>query len=167
MREIGTAHVSTWLQCLFASLDLEHSLELDGLTDWLHLPPSYGGSGLNSLSRSADEELLGSFAGIAASPISFCRKTDLPLYIRIAQELESLGDGASLLSEETPPSTEHPCASLKAIRAAPVRSSTSLSPPSVDELSLATHLARGHSIIEVPGEWSRLGDTAPDLIVLP
>jgi len=51
-QEIDTAHVSTWLHCLFSSPDLEHSLnpnELNGLTDWLDLPPSYGGSGLNSL----------------------------------------------------------------------------------------------------------------------
>ena len=36
MQEMDTAHVSTWLQCLSASPDLEHSLdpnELDGLTD--------------------------------------------------------------------------------------------------------------------------------------
>ena len=79
MREMDTARVSTWLQCLSASPDMEHSLDSndpDGLTDWLDLPPSLGGSGLNSLSRSAEEELLGSFAGIAASLISFCMETD-------------------------------------------------------------------------------------------
>ena len=37
----------------------------------------------------------------------------------------------------------------------------------MDELSLATQLVRGHSVVEVPGKWNRLGDTAPDLIVLP
>ena len=43
MKNMNTAHVSTWLQCLSSSPDLEHSLdskELDGLTDWLDLPPS-------------------------------------------------------------------------------------------------------------------------------
>jgi hypothetical protein len=126
-----------------------------------------GGSGLNFLSRSADEELLGSFAGIASSLISFYRKTDLPVYLHIAHALEALGDGADLLMEETPPSTEHPCASLEAIMAAADRSSTSLSSPTVDELSLTAQLVRGHSIVKVPGKWNRLGDTDHDLIVLP
>ena len=132
MREMDTALVSTWLECLTSSNDLEHSLgpsEWDSLTDWLDLPPSYGGSGLHSLSRSADEELLGSFAGIAASLIAFCRKTELPVYISIAQALEALDDATVLLEEETPPSPEHPCATLEAIKAAAVRCTTSLSPP--------------------------------------
>jgi hypothetical protein len=54
--------------------------------------------------------------------------------------------------EETPPSNEHPYASLEVIRAAAAKSSTTLSPPSVDELSLATQLIRGHFIVEVPGK---------------
>ena len=62
------------------------------LATWLDLPPSYGGMGLNSLTRSADEDFLGSFAVIAASLISFCRKTELEVYIRIAEALEDLGD---------------------------------------------------------------------------
>jgi hypothetical protein len=106
MQDMDPVHVSTWLQCLSSSPDLEHSLdpnELDGLIDWLDLPPSYGGSGLLSLSRSADEELLGSFAGIAASLISFCRKIELPIYISIAEALEAFGDEADLPTEETPP----------------------------------------------------------------
>lgn len=55
MHEMDSALVSTKLQCLTSSPDLEHSLgptELDMLTEWLDLPPLYGGSGLNSLSRS-------------------------------------------------------------------------------------------------------------------
>ena len=120
-----------------------------------------------SLYRFADEELLGSFAGIAARLISFCRKAELPVYIIIVEALEALGDGANLLTEETPSSTEHPCSSLDAIRAAAFRSSTLPTPPTVDELSLATQLVRGHSVVEVPGKWNRHGDTAPDLIVLP
>jgi hypothetical protein len=87
--EMNTAHVSTWLHCLTVSPDLEHALgptKLDMLIEWLDLPPSYGGSGLNSLVRSADEELLGSFAGIAASLIAFCRKNG-------ADDLHSHGPG--------------------------------------------------------------------------
>jgi hypothetical protein len=72
MKEMDSAHVSTWLHCLTASTDLDYALDPDEhrqLTDWLDLRPSYGGIGLNSLTHSADEEFVGSFAGIAFSLI--------------------------------------------------------------------------------------------------
>ncbi len=55
--------------------------------NFLDLPASFGGAGLESLEHSADEEFLGSFAGIAASLISFCRKAEIHAYIRIAETL--------------------------------------------------------------------------------
>ena len=55
---------------------------------------------MQSLECSADEELLGSFAEISASLISFCRSTELPVYIAIAEALESLDDIEDLLSSE-------------------------------------------------------------------
>jgi hypothetical protein len=54
----------------------------------MHLPASYGGAGLKSLVASADEEFMGYFAGIATALISFCRNTELPVYITIAEALE-------------------------------------------------------------------------------
>ena len=72
----------------------------DLLTNWLDLPPSYGGAGLESLSRSSDEEFLGSFAAFDASLISFCRKTELPVYIRIAKAPEGLGDNVDQREED-------------------------------------------------------------------
>jgi hypothetical protein len=167
---MDTAHVSTWLHCLTASPVLEHALsptEWNSLTEWLDLPPSYGGSGLNSLVRSADEELLGSFAGIAASLISFCRKTELPIYITLAQALEAMGDGTEALEEENPPSDADPCASIEAIEDDASRAECALSPLSTEELALATELVRGHSRVEVPGRWNRNGDAPLDVIVLP
>jgi hypothetical protein len=53
---------------------------------------------LQSLERSADEEFLGFFAGISASLISFCRSTELPVYVAIADALEELGDAEELLN---------------------------------------------------------------------
>ena len=53
---------------------------------------------MQSLERSADEELLGSFAGISASLISFCRSTKLHVYIAIAKALEGMDDVAELLN---------------------------------------------------------------------
>ncbi len=93
---MDNAHVSTWLHCLAASPTLEHALgptEWEMLTNWLDLPPSYGGSGLISLTRSADQEFLGSFAWITEALVAFCRNTELPVYISIAQALEALEDG--------------------------------------------------------------------------
>ena len=68
----------TWLQCLTASTDLENAigpLARDQLAGLIDLPPALGGIGLQSLERSAYEELLGSFAGISASLTSFCMST--------------------------------------------------------------------------------------------
>ena len=63
---------------------------LDQLADRIDLPPAFGGAGTHSLSNYADEEFLGSFAAIASALISFCKKTNLPVYIRIAEALEEL-----------------------------------------------------------------------------
>ena len=96
---------------------------MDILIDWLDLPPSYGGAGLNSLCHSNDEELLGSFAAIVASLISFCRKTELHVYMGIAEALEAMGDVVVILEEAVSPSPENPRESLEAIRAVSVRAS--------------------------------------------
>jgi hypothetical protein len=46
MKEMDSVHVSTWLHYLTVSPDLDYALGLEEhhqLTDWLDLPPSYGG----------------------------------------------------------------------------------------------------------------------------
>ncbi len=103
MKEMDDAHISTWLHCLTASTDLEHALgsfAREQLAELIDLPPAMGGIGLQSLERSADEEILGSFAGISASLISFCRSTELPVYIAITEALESMDDIEDLLCSE-------------------------------------------------------------------
>ena len=106
------AHLSAWLHCLTASRDLENDLGMEkkaGLSYLLDLPESYGGAGLQSLALAANEEFMGSFAGIAAALISFCRNTELPAYIRIAEALEGTeGEGA----------VESECASVKGVKEA-------------------------------------------------
>jgi len=137
------------------------------LATWLDLPPSYGGMGLNSLARSADEEFLGSVAAIVASLISFCRKTELEVYIRIAEALEDLGDTPEQQEDKLQSPTGRQCDTLAAIKTVSERASISMSPPTGEELNIATQLIRGHSIVEVPGKWNRTGDSTPDSIVLP
>ncbi len=69
---------------------MEHAPEprvLDQLSDLLDLPPSLGGTGLHPLMNSADEKFLGSFASICSTLISFCKKTNLQVYIRMSKAL--------------------------------------------------------------------------------
>ena len=87
------AHISAWLHCLAALGDLENDLGMErkaGLSELLDLPASYGGAGLQSMDLAADEEFMGSFAGIAAAFISLCKNTELSPYIRIAEALEGI-----------------------------------------------------------------------------
>jgi hypothetical protein len=42
------------------------------------------------LSYSVDEKFLGACAAITSALISLCKKTNLPVYIRIAEALEEL-----------------------------------------------------------------------------
>ena len=68
-------HMSCWLQCPFASRDLELALDprvLDQLANRLDLPPTFGGAGVHSLINYADEECVGSFAAINSTLVSFC-----------------------------------------------------------------------------------------------
>jgi hypothetical protein len=69
MKEMDDDNGSIWLHCLLASTDLEPAIgppTLDQLTERLDLPRVYRGIGLQPLERSADEEMLSSFAGIFA-----------------------------------------------------------------------------------------------------
>ena len=97
MRETYTAHISVWLHCLTASTKFGHAIGprvIEQLSDLLDIPPSYGGIDMESLERLADKELLGSFAGISASLVSFFRTTELPVYIAIGEALDGMGDAS-------------------------------------------------------------------------
>ena len=78
-----------------------------------------------------------------------------------------MGDATEVLEEAVPLSPENPCETLDAIRAVSERAIASISPPTEQELTLATQLIRSHSVVEVPGKWNRIGDSAPAPIVLP
>ncbi len=90
----------------------------------------------------------------------------MPVYTRIAQALEALVDRVEVVEEEDPPSNEHPCASLEAIKAATERAFVALSPPTDENFNLATQLVRGHSKVEVPGKRNKHGDAVPNAIIL-
>ena len=118
---------------------------------------------MNSLSRSADEEFMGSFATIDVSLIALCRKIGLPIYMSMAEALESLRDEVDTDDE----AGEMPCEILEEVRASGGRASAALSQTTTEELTLASQLIKGHYVVEVPRKWNRLGDATLDSIVLP
>ncbi len=120
MSEMNVVHLSACLHCLTASEDLENDMGVEkraGLMELLDLPASYGGAGLQSLVSAADEEFLGSFAGIATALTSLCKSTELPVYIRIAEALKGTEGGV----------VDTGCATVKGVKEAYIISySTSL-----------------------------------------
>jgi hypothetical protein len=161
MREMDSAHLSVWLHCLNPSEDLELALGPAGmshLSDFLDLPPSYGGVGLQSLEGSADEEFLGSFAAIAATLISLCRKTEQRVYIRIAEALESL-DG---------PESKETCPTLRGVLEVMSRTEILRDPLTEEETAGATDLIKGTRTVVVPGRFDPdKQDPTPVPITLP
>ena len=140
MTKMDGAHLSAWLQCLTASDDLEQPLGpegREGLSALLDLPASYGEAGLHSLEVSADEELLGSFAGIAATLIAFCRKTKLPIYIKIVEAVEMLQD----------PAVGQCCMSMEGVKDASERMDEMREPLNDAETEAATELVRGSRFV--------------------
>jgi hypothetical protein len=75
---------------------------MEWLGDLLDLPPTYGGGCLHQLKKAADEEFLGSYAGITSSLIAFCRRTEQHAYIQIAEALEDM-DPPREINEPTGP----------------------------------------------------------------
>ncbi len=73
MKVVDEAHLSTWLNCVGSST-LEPDLS-DHLAGTLDL--RFGGVGLQSLARVADEELLGSWASVTPNLISFFRSKEM------------------------------------------------------------------------------------------
>ena len=161
MTEMDEAHLSAWMHCLTASNYTEQSLGPVGrkqLSDLLDLPAPYGGAGLQSLEASTDEEFLGSFAGIIASLISLCKKTELPVYIRIAEALETLED----------PDARPRCSLVEGVREVNDKMDAMRTPLSDAETALATELVKGSRLVEVPGSYSpEKPDPTPKPITLP
>ena len=161
MQEMDGAHLWAWLHCLTASEDLEHALGPEGrsrLSDLLDLLPSYGVASLQSLEYSAEEEFIGSFAAIAASLITLCKKTEQHAYIRIAEALEALDDTEGGVSYPT----------LEGVKEAMTRTTTRREPLSAEETEGATDLVRGTRTVEVSGRFDPVKqDSVPEPITLP
>jgi hypothetical protein len=104
--------------------------------------PTFGCVGTHSLSNSADEEFQGSFAAIASAIISLCRKTNMPVYIRIAEALKEMD--ASQLAVPL-------CASAAKVKEVSDKLHSYVSNITDEELLCASQLVNGHKMVEVPG----------------
>ena len=73
MQSADDALLSTWLDCVGAEQlrDALSTAENNYLAASLELPPQFGGVGMQSLMRIADEELLWPWASIIAELITF------------------------------------------------------------------------------------------------
>ncbi len=155
------AHLAAWLHCLTASDVLEKDLRPQGrksLSELLDLPASYGGAGLQSLEVAADEELLGSFASVATTLISFCRNTDTQAYMRIADALEKTDD----------PDMNAGGATVVGIKQAYERTEPLREHVSMEETRTATELVKGTRQVEVPGAYDPAKmDPEPEPLTLP
>ena len=161
MTEMYAAHLSAWVHCLTTSEDLFNDMDAErkaNLSDLLYLPPSFGAVGLQSLNAASDEEYMGSFAGLAAALISFCRNTELPVYIRIAEALEGTEDLDAAAESATITGVKETYGRLGWLR----------DPLTEDESKTATELVKGSRLVEVPGAYDpEKPDPGPEPLTLP
>ena len=115
---------------------------------------------MKSLELSADEEFLGSFAGIASVLISFCRNTELDVYIKIAEALE--------ITDDPDPGAGMGCATIEGVKGAYARTAELMDPLSEAEIQTATELVKGSKVVEVPGAYNpEIPDRVLETITLP
>ena len=101
---------------------------------------------------------MGSFAAIAASLISFRRKTEQRVYIRIAETLESTDDSDGGVS----------CPTLEGVRAAMTMTEALREPLPEEKTAVATDLVRGTITAEVLGRFDpEKRDSVLEPIALP
>jgi hypothetical protein len=124
-------------------LDREH------LVASLDLPPQFGGVGLQSRIRAADEELLGSWASITSDLISF-RSKDSPVYTRLADALDSMADTHDNTHDETLIPT------IKSMLVVSTRAHAFLNTIPQTEIDFTTSLAMGERTVEIPGRYPPL-----------
>jgi hypothetical protein len=97
MEEVDREHLLTWMDCVSASSlhDDMSTNERQQLSSSLDPPPQFGGAGLQSLVRAADEELLGSWASVTADLIAFFQSKGLKVYDKLANALDAMADEKS------------------------------------------------------------------------
>jgi hypothetical protein len=131
---------------------------MDSLSELLDLPASYGGAGLQSMVSADDEEFLGTFVGITAALITFCRSTELPVYIKIAEALEGMENVG----------VETRCATVAGVKEAYERTEWLREPLSEEESCTTTEMVKGSKTVEAPGAYDHeRPDPVPEPVTLP
>ena len=141
------AHLTTWIECNGAStpittLSVSESAHLAASLD---LPPQFGGVGLHSLIRVADEELLGSWASTKADLIAFCRSKELSVYAKKIDALDSMADRPDK-QHEAPP---HPAVTV----IVSTRAHAFLESIPQVEIDFTTYLIMSERTVQIPGRY--------------
>jgi hypothetical protein len=161
MKEVDKEHMSTWMECVGAS-NLHSDLtdhERQHLADSLDLPPQFGGVGLQSLIRAADEEMIGSWASITADLITYFRAKNLPVYDELANALDDMAD-------ENTETTGVPA--VQSFLAVSARAHAFLEDMTDAEMEFATSTVMGERLVEIPGRYIPADEAAkPERVVLP
>ena len=94
MEAVDEVRLSTWLDCTEAS-SLKSAMstqECELVSSSLDLLPQFGGIRMQSLIKAASEELLGSWASVAAILISFLQSKGLDMNAKLADIMVAMAD---------------------------------------------------------------------------
>jgi len=152
MEEVDKEHLSTWMECVGSSL-LETDMpaqERRHLAASLDLPPQFGGVGLQSLIRAADEELLGSWAAVTADLIAFFRSKNQDVFDKLADALDTMAE------ENTDSTSTTTIPAVAALLTVSTRAHAFLADISQAEMDFATTTVLGERRVEIPGRSTPL-----------
>jgi hypothetical protein len=114
----------------------------------LDLPRQFGGVGLQSLVRAADEEIMRLWASITSDLIKFFKSKDLTIYTELADTLESMDDAEDV---STDPSIAPPIPAVAFLMTVSTRAHAFLSEIPQAELEFTASLVMGERNVEPLG----------------
>jgi hypothetical protein len=163
MKEVDMEHLSTWMECVGTST-LESDMtaqERRHLAASLDLPPQFGGVGLQSLVRAADEELLGSWASVTGNLIAFFRSKGLTVYDKLADALDTMAD-------ENINMAIHIIPAFASLLTVSTKAYAFLEDIKQAEMDFATATVFGEILVEISGRFAPLeAAEKPEPMVLP
>jgi hypothetical protein len=151
MTTVDEAHLSTWLDCTGAStlgLDVTPQ-KCNHLSASLDQNLQFGGIGMQSLIKAADEELLGACVLVSANLIVFLRTKGLSGYDR-------LGDAPDVMVDNEEDAMVPIIQAVTSLVVASARAHTFLFNMTQIEIDFATSLTLGERLVEIPGRYSPL-----------
>jgi len=126
----------------------------------LDLPPQFGGVGLQSLIRAANEKLLGSWASVSVDLISFFRSKDLTVYDNLANALDAMAnEDGDQISPAIP--------AIASLQTVSTRAHIFFSDITQTEMDFATATILQERLVEMPGRFASETTEKPEPMVLP